>query len=151
MPYLSVNNWQEGKVLSKSFNIVSSVSSSNFSSENFWKMSSILNINERYIKEYTDIELDITIIEIIKKDENINIVKYNNIKPNSNEIKNYEKKETNNELNNNKIILNEDNIINRSYRVYTNRQCPSCAVLLSKGKSCVKCPKYHHLIKSGKN
>ena len=43
-----------------------------------------------------------------------------------------------------------DNIINRSYRVYKNRQCPSCAMLLSKGKSCIKCPKYHHLIKTGK-
>ena len=43
-----------------------------------------------------------------------------------------------------------DNIINRSYRVYKNRQCPSCAMLLSKGKSCIKCPKYHHLIKAGK-
>ena len=43
-----------------------------------------------------------------------------------------------------------DNIIKRSYHVYTNRQCPSCANLLSKGKSCIKCPKYHHLIKSGK-
>ena len=44
-----------------------------------------------------------------------------------------------------------DNIIKRSYHAYKNRQCPSCAVLLSKGKSCIKCPKYHHLIKSGKN
>ena len=43
-----------------------------------------------------------------------------------------------------------DNIIQRSYRVYKNRQCPSCANLLSKGKSCIKCPKYHHLIKTGK-
>ena len=43
-----------------------------------------------------------------------------------------------------------DNIIKRSYRVYKNRQCPSCATLLSKGKSCIKCPKYHHLIKTGK-
>ena len=44
-----------------------------------------------------------------------------------------------------------DNIIKRSYNVYKNRQCPSCANLLTKGKSCIKCPKYHHLIKSGKN
>ena len=43
-----------------------------------------------------------------------------------------------------------DSIIKRSYHVYKNRQCPSCANLLSKGKSCIKCPKYHHLIKSGK-
>ena len=43
-----------------------------------------------------------------------------------------------------------DNIINRSYHIYTNRQCPTCANLLSKGKSCIKCPKYHHLIKSRK-
>ena len=32
------------------------------------KRTIILNKNERYIKEYTDMELDITIIEIIKKD-----------------------------------------------------------------------------------
>ena len=44
-----------------------------------------------------------------------------------------------------------DNIIEKSYHIYTNRQCPSCANLLTNGKSCVKCPKYHHLIKSGKN
>ena len=43
-----------------------------------------------------------------------------------------------------------DNIIKRSYHVYSNRQCPSCANLLSKGKSCIKCPKYHHLIKNVK-
>ena len=44
-----------------------------------------------------------------------------------------------------------DNIIEKSYHVYTNRQCPSCANLLTNGKSCVNCPKYHHLIKNGKN
>lgn len=44
-----------------------------------------------------------------------------------------------------------DNIIEKSYHIYTNRQCSSCANLLTNGKSCVKCPKYHHLIKSGKN
>ena len=44
-----------------------------------------------------------------------------------------------------------DNIIQRSYHVYTNRQCPSCANLLSNGQSCVKCPKFHHLIKNGNN
>ena len=44
-----------------------------------------------------------------------------------------------------------DNIIKKSYHIYTNRQCPSCANLLTNGKSCVKCPKYHHSIKSGKN
>ena len=43
-----------------------------------------------------------------------------------------------------------DSIIKRSYHIYKNRQCPSCANLLSKGKSCIKCPKYHHFIKSGK-
>ena len=43
-----------------------------------------------------------------------------------------------------------DNIIEKSYHIYTNRQCPSCANLLSNGKSCIKCPKYHHLIKSNK-
>ena len=43
-----------------------------------------------------------------------------------------------------------DNIIEKSYHIYTNRQCPSCANLLSNGKSCIKCPKYHHLIKPNK-
>ena len=43
-----------------------------------------------------------------------------------------------------------DNIIKKSYHIYTNRQCPLCANLLTNGKSCIKCPKYHHLIKSGK-
>ena len=43
-----------------------------------------------------------------------------------------------------------DKIIERSYHVYTNRQCPTCANLLTNGKSCAKCPKYHHLIKSSK-
>ena len=44
-----------------------------------------------------------------------------------------------------------DSIIQRSYRVYKNRQCPSCANLLTNGKSCKECPKYHHIIKSGNN
>ena len=43
-----------------------------------------------------------------------------------------------------------DKIIENSYHIYTNRQCPSCANLLTKGKSCKECPKYHHLIKAGK-
>ena len=43
-----------------------------------------------------------------------------------------------------------DNIIEKSYHIYINRQCPSCANLLTNGKSCIKCTKYHHLIKSGK-
>ena len=41
-----------------------------------------------------------------------------------------------------------DSIIKRSYHVYTNRQCPTCAKLLTKGKSCIHCPKYHHTLKS---
>ena len=44
-----------------------------------------------------------------------------------------------------------DNIIKRSYKVYTNRQCSHCANLLFNGKSCIKCPKYHHLIKRQNN
>ena len=44
-----------------------------------------------------------------------------------------------------------DSIIEKSFHMYTNRQCPTCAKLLTKGKSCAQCPKYHHLIKSGKN
>ena len=70
-------------------------------------------MKKKELDEKKKMELELKKAMIIKKneqnkDENINIVKYNNIKPNSNEIKNYEKKETNNELNNNKIILNED-------------------------------------------
>jgi len=81
----------------------------------------------------------------------------NKIKNNYLGYKEYEKIIIEEEYENFNIEIEEDtfgkyvdNIIKRSYHVYTNRQCPSCANLLSKGKSCIKCPKYHHLIKSGK-
>jgi len=92
------------------------------------------------------------------KQNESNTIKQNNdkIEKNYMEYKEYEKRIIDNE---DKILeIKEDtfgkyvdNIIKRSYHAYKNRQCPSCAVLLSKGKSCIKCPKYHHLIKSGKN
>ena len=44
-----------------------------------------------------------------------------------------------------------DSIIKKSYHVYTNRQCATCAKLLTKGKSCIHCPKYHHKLKEQKN
>jgi len=44
-----------------------------------------------------------------------------------------------------------DSIIKKSYHVYTNRQCPTCAKLLTKGKSCIHCPKFHHTLKSQRN
>lgn len=44
-----------------------------------------------------------------------------------------------------------DNIIKKSYHVYTNRQCSTCAKLLTKGKSCIHCPKYHHTLKTQRN
>ena len=77
------------------------------------KQKEIEEMKKKELDEKKKMELELKKAMIIKKneqnkDENINIVKYNNIKPNTNEIKNYEKKETNNELNNNKIILNED-------------------------------------------
>ena len=44
-----------------------------------------------------------------------------------------------------------DSIIKKSYHVYTKRQCPTCAKLLTKGKSCIHCPKYHHTLKNQRN
>ena len=44
-----------------------------------------------------------------------------------------------------------DSIIKKSYHVYTNRQCSTCAKLLTKGKSCIHCPKYHHKLKDQRN
>ena len=72
------------------------------------------------------------------------------------ELKRYDKNITDNkideifEINEDTFGKYVDNIIKRSYHSYKNRQCPSCANLLFKGKSCIKCPKYHHLIKTGK-
>ena len=81
----------------------------------------------------------------------------NKIKNNYLGYKEYEKIIIEEEYENFNIEIEEDtfgkyvdNIIKRSYHVYTNRQCPSCANLLSKGKSCIRCPKYHHLMKLGK-
>jgi len=103
----------------------------------------------------------------INKEEeckNVEIEKSESIKKSNNKVKNnyigykeYEKKIIEKEDDIFDVEIEEDNfgkyvdsIIKRSYHVYKNRQCPSCANLLSKGKSCIKCPKYHHLIKSGK-
>ena len=103
----------------------------------------------------------------INKEEeckNVEIEKSESIKKSNNKVKNnyigykeYEKKIIEKEDYIFDVEIEEDtfgkyvdSIIKRSYHVYKNRQCPSCANLLSKGKSCIKCPKYHHLIKSGK-
>ena len=103
----------------------------------------------------------------INKEEeckNVEIEKSESIKKSNNKVKNnyigykeYEKKIIEKEDEIFDVEIEEDifgkyvdSIIKRSYHVYKNRQCPSCANLLSKGKSCIKCPKYHHLIKSGK-
>ena len=92
------------------------------------------------------------------KQNESNTIKQNdeNIEKNYMEYKEYEKRIIDNEdeileIKEDTFGNYVDNIIKRSYHAYKNRQCPSCAVLLSKGKSCIKCPKYHHLIKSGKN
>ena len=103
----------------------------------------------------------------INKEEeckNVEIEKSESIKKSNNKVKNnyigykeYEKKIIEKEDDIFDVEIEEDtfgkyvdSIIKRSYHVYKNRQCPSCANLLTKGKSCIKCPKYHHLIKSGK-
>ena len=46
-----------------------------------------------------------------------------------------------------KDILGEfvDKVLDRSLYVYKNRNCHTCAKLLSMGKSTQKCPKCHHL------
>ena len=46
-------------------------------------------------------------------------------------------------------ILGEfvDKVLDRSLYVYRNRNCHTCAKLLSMGKSTQKCPKCHHLLK----
>lgn len=48
-----------------------------------------------------------------------------------------------------KDILGEfvDRVIERSLYLYKNRNCHSCARLMSKGKSTYNCPKCHHLLK----
>ena len=46
-------------------------------------------------------------------------------------------------------ILGEfvDKVLDRSLYVYRNRNCHTCAKLLSMGKSTQKCPKCHHLLR----
>ena len=48
-----------------------------------------------------------------------------------------------------KDILGEfvDKVLDRSLYVYRNRNCHTCAKLLSMGKSTQKCPKCHHLLR----
>ena len=48
-----------------------------------------------------------------------------------------------------KEILGEfvDKVLHRSLYLYKNRNCHTCAVLLSKGMSTQKCPKCHHLLR----
>ena len=40
-----------------------------------------------------------------------------------------------------------DKVLNRSLYLYKNRNCHTCAKLLSMGKSTQKCPKCHHLLR----
>ncbi len=40
-----------------------------------------------------------------------------------------------------------DKVLDRSLYVYKNRNCHTCAKLLSMGKSTQKCPKCHHLLR----
>ena len=40
-----------------------------------------------------------------------------------------------------------DKVLDRSLYVYRNRNCHTCAKLLSMGKSTQKCPKCHHLLR----
>ena len=121
------------------------------------------SLNDNNNKEKIWEEKEQSIINQVEECKNEEIEKSKPIQKSNNKIKNnylgykeYEKKIIEEDENFNIEIEEDtfgkyvDNIIKRSYHVYTNRQCPSCANLLSKGKSCIKCPKYHHLIKSGK-
>ena len=71
------------------------------------------------------------------------------------EFKEYEKKIITNEempyeMENSKDILGEfvDKVIERSYNLYKNRYCSTCAKLLSNGQSTKRCPKNHHRLKN---
>ena len=44
-----------------------------------------------------------------------------------------------------------DRVLDRSLYVYRNRNCHTCAKLLSMGKSTQKCPKCHHLLRELNN
>ena len=71
--------------------------------------------------------------------------------------KEYEKKILNNMIDDqlfdgigtSKDILGQfvDKVLERSLYVYRNRNCHTCAELLSKGKSTQRCPKCHHLLR----
>ena len=73
------------------------------------------------------------------------------------EYKEYEKKILNNMMDDqlfdgigtSKDILGKfvDKVLERSLYVYKNRNCHTCAKLLSMGKSTKKCPKCHHLLR----
>ena len=73
------------------------------------------------------------------------------------DYKEYEKKILNNMMDDqlfdgigtSKDILGKfvDKVLERSLYVYKNRNCHTCAKLLSMGKSTQKCPKCHHLLR----
>ena len=76
---------------------------------------------------------------------------------NYSEFKEYENKILNNEeisydMENSRDILGEfvDKVIERSYNLYKNRYCSTCAKLLSSGQSTKRCPKNHHRLKNNK-
>ena len=122
------------------------------------------SLNDNNNKEKIFEEKEKSTINKEEECKNVEIEKSESIKKSNNKVKNnyigykeYEKKIIEKEDEIFDIEIEEDifgkyvdSIIKRRYHVYKNRQCPSCANLLSKGKSCIKCPKYHHLIKSGK-
>ena len=133
--------------------------------ENMNHYSNKESLNDNNNKEKIWEEKEQSIINQVEECKNEEIEKSKPIQKSNNKIRNnylvykkYEKKIIEKEEEENfNIEIEEDtfgkyvdNIIKRSYHVYKNRQCPSCANLLSKGKSCIKCSKYHHLIKSGK-
>ena len=151
-------NLNENEEMQLSGNYISSKNSKNKKEKNKIKN---IDINNAILKE-KKISSDDNVDKIVN---NMNIIKKNKIlkeipfQGNYIEYKEYEKYIIGN---NHDELLNTgneedifgnfvDNIIKKSYHVYTNRQCPSCANLLTNGKSCVNCPKYHHLIKNGKN
>lgn len=75
---------------------------------------------------------------------------YNNYKDYEGKIMDeIEKRELFNDVGTTEDILGQfvDRVIDRSLYVYKNRNCHTCAKLLSQGKSTYHCPKHHHLYK----
>ena len=119
---------------------------------------------EQLIKKIEDLQKQKQKLEqdIKNEIEDNKIIKINNEKNipfnlgKYSEFKEYEKKILNNveiipySMENNRDILGEfvDKVIERSYHVYKNRYCNTCAKLLSNGQSTRRCPKNHHKFKN---